>query len=313
MTPQELAAELDALTDVRDDVQDTIIDELEAALAALDVFDEDAVLDWTREAAMTVRDGQDLVADVASEVAANLAEDMGYEPASSRPLSDYPRNTNPLTVYQRPAEQGRYQAVTQREGDFARTRLENLVSSDIALAQREAMHGTLRNAGVLYYRRIVHPELSRTGSCGLCIVASTRVYRIEDLMPLHDRCRCSVAPVRQGEDDPGRSLNRSELDRLYEEAGGNSAQELNRVRVTTEQHGELGPILVRQQEDGQDVWVRSTTRDSWRSQKRPKYARQELEKLRARLRGQTSIPMTDIERRWTVDRIAEIETLLEGG
>ncbi|MEQ9093070.1 MAG: hypothetical protein RLN63_03105, partial [Miltoncostaeaceae bacterium] len=32
-------------------------------------------------------------------------------------------------------------------------------------------------------------------SCPLCVVASQQIYYREDLMPIHERCQCSVSPL----------------------------------------------------------------------------------------------------------------------
>ncbi len=309
----ELAAELDALGDVRDDAENVTLADLITTLEQLDVFDEAAVLDWTRDAAVSVRTAQDVVADVATEVARTIAEDITGEPAGTVTLSDYPRVANPLEEFQRPAVQGRYAAVTGNADTNAVTRLQQLVATDMAVAQREVMQETYRQAGVLYFRRIIHPELSRTGTCGLCVAAATRVYSVEDLMPIHDNCKCQAVGVYEGQDDPGLRLNRTELGRLYEEAGDTSAERLNRVRVHTVQHGELGQILVRTNIDGTEHWVDSRTRAELRSNKLRRYARQEYDALQARMAGPVFVQMSERERRWTIDRLRTLTEQLEGG
>lgn len=92
------------------------------------------------------------------------------------------------------------------------------------------------------YRRIVHPELSAGGSCGMCIVASTRLYKRDDLMPIHTHCNCLPMPIYAGA-DPGGIVNDTDLERFYAEAGGKQAEELKRTRYQVDEHGELGPVL----------------------------------------------------------------------
>jgi hypothetical protein len=47
-----------------------------------------------------------------------------------------------------------------------------------------------------------------------------------------------------GDLDPGMSINREDLERLYEAAGDSTAaRDLKRVRVQINEHGELGPVL----------------------------------------------------------------------
>lgn len=100
------------------------------------------------------------------------------------------------------------------------------------------------------YRRIVHPELpARPGLapgpvCGMCLVASTRMYFVDELMPIHANCRCEQFPVYEGL-DPGGFINLEDLDKFYREAGGKQATELKKTRYQVNEHGELGPVLDR--------------------------------------------------------------------
>jgi hypothetical protein len=125
----------------------------------------------------------------------------------------------------------------------AEARIAAVAQTDVTLAVREQYRRNLGNQGATGYRRILHPELSQTGPCGLCVVAADRVYRTEDLLPLHNRCVCEVLPV-YGRTDPGVTLNGDDLRRIYDAAGGNTREALRRVRVVLTEHGELGPILV---------------------------------------------------------------------
>jgi hypothetical protein len=97
------------------------------------------------------------------------------------------------------------------------------------------------------YRRVLHPELSAGGSCALCLTISDRIYSKAELLPVHERCACTVAPLigdPEGPGDPGFRINAADLKALYAAAGGTSAAALKRVKVATIQHGELGPRLV---------------------------------------------------------------------
>ena len=110
------------------------------------------------------------------------------------------------------------------------------------LADRTASNGTLQAAGVTHYRRVIHPELSKGGTCGMCVVASDRVYKTGTLMPIHANCECTVAPIA-GDDDPGHRINAADLRRLYGDAGGTGRAGLKRTRYRIDEHGELGPVL----------------------------------------------------------------------
>jgi hypothetical protein len=169
----------------------------------------------------------------------------------------YPRSlADMLEVYERPAKQYRWELVkgkTPLEAlESLEHRIEEIVDIDVAAVSRDEQQRVMRSsAKVIGYRRIIHPELSRTGTCGLCVVAATNFYSIDDLAPLHDRCKCETLSVTT-ELDPGLRLNRDDLDRIYRDAAdsdqstGTSAEELKRIRVEINEHGELGPILTRQ-------------------------------------------------------------------
>lgn len=189
----------------------------------------------------------------------------------------YPRfGVTPLEVWSRPAETFRYMVskgnAPSRAKALALKRVEAMAEKEVALAQRDqsavfakalgieqesygfkapekaparpAAPTAPKGVKVIGYRRIVHPELSRTGTCGLCMVAATRIYTLGELMPLHDNCKCTVAFVTETE-DPGEALNNIDLSQLYGKAGSTSAKDLSAVRVATYTSGELGPVLTR--------------------------------------------------------------------
>jgi hypothetical protein len=156
----------------------------------------------------------------------------------------------PLDVYQRPAEEYRYWVSTgMAENEaLAKTieRVSKLADTDLSLSRRDEARRVFRNSGetIIGYRRIIHPELSETGfSCGLCVVASTRIYHTADLLPIHDLCNCDVLPITRSY-DPGKELNDLDLARVYEGANGStSAKDLLNTKVHFLEHGELGPII----------------------------------------------------------------------
>lgn len=164
-------------------------------------------------------------------------------------------------MFNRAAQTYRYQRSIGADADtadrLARARIFTLVDENIMLADRLAAAEILQQTvdldvpgpTIIGYRRIIHPELSRTGTCGLCIAASDRLYHIADLQPIHARCKCETAAVTT-EHDPGNQLNGADLAELYRAAGGiggdptTAAPSLKRVRYQIDEHGELGPVLV---------------------------------------------------------------------
>ncbi len=125
----------------------------------------------------------------------------------------------------------------------AAVRIAAIAETDVTLAVRAQYQRTMSAQDATGWRRILHPELSETGPCGLCVVAADRVYRTEDLLPIHNRCVCEVLPVYAGA-DPGLTLNGDDLAAVYAAAGGNTREKLRRISVVLTEHGELGPILV---------------------------------------------------------------------
>ncbi|MGV9540919.1 hypothetical protein ACWDSF_06300 [Nocardia beijingensis] len=95
------------------------------------------------------------------------------------------------------------------------------------------------------YRRVIHPELSIGGVCGLCVVAADRTYQIGELKAIHNLCKCTVLPIFE-DYDPGEQLNGDDLEKLYKAAGSNTRDKLKRTRYKLIDHSELGPLLVPQ-------------------------------------------------------------------
>lgn len=149
-------------------------------------------------------------------------------------------------VYQRLGEQYRYQRAQSLDHQAALASTEQraavMADTDTTLAMRAQARRFMTRRGVATFRRIIRPEASQGGTCGLCIAAADRIYRKADLLPIHGRCNCEVAPIVRGQ-DPGYSLNAADLDALYGAAGSTGRQDLAKVRIQVHHHGELGPVL----------------------------------------------------------------------
>lgn len=112
-----------------------------------------------------------------------------------------------------------------------------------ARAQSQKVIDTAADKGLVTgYRRVIHPELSRGGTCGLCVAASDRMYHAKELLPIHGRCHCTTLPVTEAS-DPGSILNEGDLARLYKDAGSTAGADLKGTRYQIDDHGELGPVL----------------------------------------------------------------------
>ena len=129
-----------------------------------------------------------------------------------------------------------------RARDLAVARAEAMTSTDLGLAYRDQSHRFMRVTGAARYRRVIRPERSRSGTCGLCVAASNRIYTRETLMPLHNRCKCAVVEVGASVDE-GRIINDAEYAAVAAEADSLHARDLVKVRVKVHENGELGPVL----------------------------------------------------------------------
>lgn len=127
-------------------------------------------------------------------------------------------------------------------------RVQSVAATDVQQAAQVQSRANLtaahKSGTITGYRRVIHPELSRHGTCGLCIAASDRLYYAKELLPIHSRCECTVLPVVDAK-DPGSALNALDLRRIYKQAGGTSAEKLKATRYKINEHGELGPVLTR--------------------------------------------------------------------
>lgn len=229
-----------------------------------DWFDPNETLDATRDASRAILAAIEAVDALVSQwtslvisiVTGTTSSSIATPTIATTPPVAYPRaGVDPFQVYSRPVWRYRDtlgEGGTQEQA-IAAAQLQVDVTShmDAMLAAREAaMAQALEEAraGIaaersLHFRRVIRPELSAGGACGLCIVASDQIYSFEDLMPLHDRCKCVVMPI-VGDEDPGIRINTDDLGRFYTDAGTTASAGLKRTRYRVEEHSELGPLLV---------------------------------------------------------------------
>jgi hypothetical protein len=169
-------------------------------------------------------------------------------PAEPRGVDPEIVAARPLAVYRR----ARIEGLDELEAySRAQLRADLIADGDVSLGMREgARQGIEKSTVITGYRRVIRPELSASGTCGLCAVASDRLYSKSELLPVHGRCKFDVLPVIGERFDPGRALNDADLKALYAAAGdpnkGTSStdgSDLKRVRVTVVAHSELGPQL----------------------------------------------------------------------
>lgn len=252
MADRQVLAAVDAEAAAQDSILKALLDLLRWLWQRIlkDPYDPRQVDQFTREAARMVQTHRRLAAGATDAYLRRILNvlDVPAGPPST-PVDRDPRGIPATTEWARPVKEYRRARLLGLENleaqERALQRAGAMADIDLAMARRDAAGRRLAPIErVTGWRRIIHPELSRSGTCGLCIAAADRVYSKAELLPLHARCRCTVAPVIAGQADPGLNLNRSSLDALYEAAGGTAAGQLVRIRYQVEQHGEIGPWLV---------------------------------------------------------------------
>ena len=135
----------------------------------------------------------ELFTEFASEATAVIFDQPSTRVSLQRPQPlQYRRGAEPLQVHTRPAEAYRrtfaFNAADEAQAyEAAIERAARLIEDDAMLAALQAQQQTYDALRVEEYRRVLRPELSVDGPCGLCVVASNRVYTRRDLMPIHNR------------------------------------------------------------------------------------------------------------------------------
>lgn len=217
-------------------------------------YSGDGVQEWASQAAESSRSAQRAVASLTDSYLDRVLDLDGVSAPHADVDVDDLRGVDPVEVWSRPAEQYRFAASRDKDPlEAAFARIEALSDGDVRLAERMATKAKLAAVeSVIGYRRILHPELSAGGSCGLCVAAADLLYKPADLLPIHPRCQCTVLPVIKGRPDP-KSLNPATYKQVLEISDAHKTSagappkttraDLGRVRVRVVQHSELGAVL----------------------------------------------------------------------
>lgn len=256
-SPEAVAVEtalwLETYSEASEDLKQASAAAAEAAWLGFDQwYNTAAVAALAAESADMSFAAQQIAAGLAQQYAVNVTaatSGLILPTQNPRPWREIRNGVNLRLVHHRPAvayKRAISKGATHDEAlVLAGMRAKDLVLSDVSLEERLVTQATLADAGIDHFRRVIRPELSKTGSCGLCIVAADRIYNTGDLMPIHPpSCKCVVMPI-VGDNDPGGQMNREDLDALYAAAGSNKAADLRRTRYAVHEHGELGPVLTK--------------------------------------------------------------------
>lgn len=214
-------------------------------------YDHDAITDMTERVVSVVEAAQRQTASVTEAYLQRVASEVfigDVRPSGLIEPSTLRTGVTHAGAYGRLADQYRFQASQGATLSAAQravvTRAASMAGTDLDLAFRAQSRSFMVKNRVDGYRRIIRPERAKSGTCGMCIAASDRLYSRSDLLPIHGGCGCGVLPVKNGH-DPGKAVNREDLDRLYDEAGSTSASDLLSTRYVVNEHGEIGPVLGR--------------------------------------------------------------------
>lgn len=247
-----ITAIVDASTTVQAQIHDRV---LQTVLQLVGQFNgwysDQEIATLTRHIVAQVEAGQLQMASLTNAYLSRVAAELTgrtYAPAPLIDPSTLRHGVAHQDVYTRLAGHYRYLVSIGKDPTTAlaavQTRAKTITHMDLRLSVAYENRGWMNYHNWKMFRRIVRPERSRTGTCGLCLVASDRLYYRGDLLPLHDNCFCNVMPVTR-KTDPGSILNRDSLDEIYSDADYSTyAEDLMKVKYRVEQHGELGPILV---------------------------------------------------------------------
>jgi hypothetical protein len=221
-----------------------------AAMGEQAWYDDQKVAAMAKAIAAPVQAAQRQTAALTDAYLARVTTAMGVKRAAAAPVGPVDVSAlrgipNPL-VYQRLGSAYRYQRSIGKGAEEAQSlivqRAGIMADTDATLAMRAQAQKYMGRRKIARYRRVIQPERSAGGTCGLCAAASHRMYFKADLLPIHGRCNCEVMPAI-GSNDPAYELNDADLTALYGAAGSTGRQDLARIRVTVHHHGELGPVL----------------------------------------------------------------------
>lgn len=242
---------VDAHANARDRLDRQAVNAIRAAVMGFEGWYSDAaVTDMAAQVVRVIEATQRATANVTNAYLARVAQevvDKAIRPPALVVPATLREGTDHVAVYERLGATYRFAA---SKGASPAEALATTLARGVAMGQMDnllAFRGQTRafmesSDRIRGYRRVIRPEMSRTGTCGLCAVASDQIYHSRDLMPIHEHCHCNVLPIA-GSKDPGRNLNEDEFSAIYGAAGSTDGRDLKKVAVEIHHHGELGPVL----------------------------------------------------------------------
>ncbi len=235
----------DAYTAAAAQIRSRVVDRI-VGMFGPDAIGDAGAAEFARRATPAVVAGMRQTASLTDAyLTRQLAQDFGERIVSDKPIdvSQGLRGVPMTEVYARPTNTVRYalsQGKTVTDAvDEGNERLIKMVQSDLQIAKTNQSRATLRRSTVDGFVRVLEGERS----CIKCILASTRFYYKEDLLPIHPGCDCGVEAAQKPKDrnvvyDDERL---KEVKALIRE-NGIDPDDFSKVLVVHE-HGELGPLL----------------------------------------------------------------------
>jgi hypothetical protein len=155
---------------------------------------------------------------ISPDVADFIAEDVANGIRNGAALEEvYAR---PIITARTALSKGANYADAMRQG---KNRLDTTVATDVQVGMRDTVYEYGRRVPqIRAWRRVLAPGKV----CGLCVAASTQIYRTGALMPIHDNCDCGVIP--ETENFIPRDVNAKRLRDLQTNAGENYSKKTYR-------------------------------------------------------------------------------------
>lgn len=181
----------------RQSIADQVLAQVRALIESFTSwYDDLAVRKLAKDITGVVQSGQRVMAaheDAYMSAVLSAQAGQTVKPVGQVVVDDLRNGVDPVQVYERLGEQFRYSRSIGGDADQALratlTRASVMTETDVTLAARAQDQKNLEATHLaVAYRRVIHPELAKGGSCGMCIAASDRVYRKGDLLPIHARC-----------------------------------------------------------------------------------------------------------------------------
>ena len=257
---QPAASTAQRFTAARRSISQQLLDFVVDLFLNLGSWRDEDVTRFQDQALPTLRAAQQTLGNLtAAYIAEALSQEAGRRipPATLSPadVTNLRRGVDEAEVYRRPFVRlytGLSRGDRMRDSiEAGSVRLAELAETDLQMTHATAANRALKAAPAdvepVAWRRV----LQGPASCGLCVIASTQRYLVEQLNPIHPGCDCTVEPLFA---HGAAVLDRDLLERLHDavfdltgqaDRGGRAIDYRDLMVSTVQTHGEVGAVLVR--------------------------------------------------------------------